>query len=723
MKKDSFFLKAVFAFAFLFTTTTAWSQTVIAGWTFPTTTGNAPASINAECGTHQSSSVLNLDNVGGASNWTNNHLTYTTGNAPQTVLCGVNTLTGGLRVFAGDLAGNNNKFFIFKISTLNFTNIRLKYDAYKSPIGFNTHTWSYSVDGNVYNDLPTVSLSQNSFQTKDVDFSSIPSLNNKNEVLLKLTLSGATTIIFADGHNRLDNIRFTGDPMVTTWNGTAWDYGAPRSGSTANFTGPYTTGTNGPSITAATVNINNGGSLELTSGYALNCSGAVTVNQGGNFIERDGSTKSIGSFTLNKTTTTSAGNKYVFWSSPVVGKNIYTIYPGFTSQYAMIYNPDTDYYPTMPNPTAAIAGVGYSVKVPVTATAAQFAGTPHSGNYSVNLDHTPNANGNTFNLIGNPYPSNLSLTSLYNGGTNGIDSSIYFWDHISATNTTQTGAGATTWAIFNAASGTWHQNGAAVPTVGTSVQSGQAFIVKAIGPSVTFNNEMRNAQTSNTYINKAVQNGNEGKFWLKLTAPNGAEKQTAITYGQGAQNTYEAFDSKLMGIDAVALYTVAENYKLGIQGRDYFVNTDVVIVGNKHSDAGSYMISLAGTTGLFAAGQAIYLRDKQTGVYTNLQTDSYTFTSDALEQQSRFEVVYMPQGALGTVETDQSETVVYKDGEHFTVRASEKILSIEIYDASGRLLRTQKPNRNTDNIMVNAKGMYIVKIKTTNGVTTKKILK
>src|SRR5690606_5997937 len=197
----------------------------------------------------------------------------------------------------------------------------------------------------------------------------------------------------------------------------------------------------------------------------------------------------------------------------------------------------------------------------------------------------------------------------------------------------------------------------------------------------------------------------------------------AITYGGGALNTLEAFDSKVMSVGANGIYSYLGADKLAIQGRDYFVNTDVVILGNKHSASGQYTFSLAGKTGLFDAGQAIYLKDKQTNMYTNLQTDSYTFTADALEQQDRFEIVYQPQAALGTSETVKEELMVYKDGNHFTVKASEKILSIEVYDASGKHLGTVKPNSNTAQITVGSRGMYLLKIKTANSETVKKVLK
>lgn len=508
-------------------------------------------------------------------------------------------------------------------------------------------------------------------------------------------------------------------PVSTTYAGGTWTDGAPNSPNTdAVISEDY----NGAGFTAKDITVSSGAALTIGATETITAANMI-VEDDANLIQEDGSTLSLsGTLRVNKNAS-SAADKYVFWSSPVQNQNVYDIYPAGTPQFVMTYDSNTDLYPTVADPTIAAQGIGYSVKVPSGATAAEFTGTPNSGNVNVTLDNVANANGNTWNLIGNPYPSNLNLQTLYDGGLNGIDSSIYFWDNITATNTQQQQA-ATTWAVFNAANGTWSATGASglgIDGNNNLVKPGQGFIVRATAPSITFTNAMRTAAAAN-FINKGMNPG-EGKFWLKLTTPAGTQFQTAITYGGGALNTLEAFDSKVMSVGANGIYSYLGTDKLAIQGRDYFVDTDVVIIGNKHSASGQYTFSLAGKTGLFDAGQAIYLKDKQTNIYTNLQTDSYTFLSDALEQQDRFEIVYQPQAALGTAETVKTETVVYKDGDHFTVKASEKILSIEVYDASGRHIGTVKPDSTTAQVTAGSRGMYLLKIKTVNSETVKKVIK
>lgn len=679
-------------------------------------------------------------------------------------------------------SGSGSKYWMVSFTTAGMSNMKLSSKQRSSGTGPRDFKVQYSIDNNNWSDIFAAEVTVgNNFSDGVLSDLVLPStLNNQALVYLRWIMTSNTNVNGTSGTggtSRIDDIIITGDqgtfsstpvtgspftitapatsydvtglnpdadytytvkavkgtvesavsntinvttspaPSSTTYAGGSWTNGAPNSPDTdAVISENY----NGAGFTAKDITVSSGAALTITSTETITAAN-ITVEDNANFIQEDGSTLNLtGTMTLNKNATSDA-TKYVFWSSPVQNQNVYDIYPAGTPQFVMTYDSDTDLYPTVANPTIAAGGVGYSVKVPVSATAAQFTGAPNSGDIPVSLDHVANANGNTWNLIGNPYPSNLNLQSLYNGG--GIGSSIYFWDNISATNTTQQQA-ATTWAVYNAANGTWSNTGNAglgIDGNNNLVKPGQGFIVQATAPSITFTNAMRSAATAN-FINKGMNPG-EGKFWLKLATPSGTQFQTAITYGGGALNTLEAFDSKVMSVGANGIYSYLGTDKLAIQGRDYFVNTDVVILGNKHSASGQYTFSLAGKTGLFDAGQAIYLKDKQTNIYTNLQTDSYTFLSDALEQQDRFEIVYQPQAALGTSETVKTETVVYKDGDHFTVKASEKILSIEVYDASGRHIGTVKPDSTTAQVTAGSRGMYLLKIKTLNSETVKKVIK
>jgi len=501
----------------------------------------------------------------------------------------------------------------------------------------------------------------------------------------------------------------------TYWNGTTWDNGTPDASRdafiTSNFSG---------SITAIDLTVDSGVALTVnstvtTSGVVTN-NGTITVSDNGNFVQQLGSTYAgSGTLTLSKNST-STNNIFDLWSSPVASQGMDDI---FVTDGSLVreYLTPTDTYATV-SPTAAF-GKGYAVRGTGTDVVANFTGTPNNGTSTFTLDNTLSTPGNNrYNLVGNPYPSNFNLIDFYNanvgdGSTTGIDPTMYFYNSSAVTDK---------WGTFNAtAGGTWARANAA--TTETSVKPGQAFFVSARSASTTvsFDNSMRNAASA-VFVNKAATSTTEGKYWLELTTPSNNTTGFAVTYGYGASNNYDLYDSKTMSTGADAFYTYLGTEKLAIQGRDYFVSTDIVTLGNKHSAAGQYTISLANKIGLFAGAQPIYLHDKQLGTYTDLQTGNYSFTTNALEEQTRFEIVYQTQ-ALGTSENVKAETKVYRDGEFFVVEATEKITSIEVYDASGRLVLTQQPNRNNARILLSAKGMYVINIKTVKTETSKKVIK
>jgi len=506
----------------------------------------------------------------------------------------------------------------------------------------------------------------------------------------------------------------------TTWNGSAWSNGNPDNKDVI-ITGVYST-TSQPVFTAKNITIKNGGVLEITSGNTIAAT-AVTVEDGGNLIQRDGSALSnTGAFNVLKNTT-SALNKYVFWASPTVSQNMFGIY-ATAPQYVMTYDSTTDYYTTLSNPATSTSGVGYSIKMPAANATATFGGAsaqPNNGNVAVTLNNTST---NKYNLIGNPYPSNLDLNAFYNANSSSLSSTFWFWDNTSNNVTTQTGNTTTNvgYATYNAAgSGTWTEApSSSASHSGNSTAIGQGFIVEATGTTATFTNAMRVSTTGNTF-NKL--NGNDaGKFWLKLATPYGSHTTLAVNYEAGAQNTFDKFDSRAMGTGSDAFYSTVGTEKLVIQGKSPFTVDDVVPLGNKHFEAGNFIISLTQKEGIFNNGQVIYLHDKDLDTYTNLQSGSYSFSANAGEFTNRFEIVYK-LGALATQEIEKTTFEVYRDGEDFAARNSKNIEKIEIFDASGRKVMELKPNTDYVKFKLQTKGMYILKAISAGREYTKKLIK
>ena len=127
---------------------------------------------------------------------------------------------------------------------------------------------------------------------------------------------------------------------------------------------------------------------------------------------------------------------------------------------------------------------------------------------------------------------------------------------------------------------------------------------------------------------------------------------------------------------------------------------------------GNYTVSLKNTEGIFTNGQAIYLKERQTGAVTNLSEGGYTFTASKGISEDRFEIIYQPENVLATGTADQDALEVYRDGGDFIVRSSHKrIAALEVYDASGRMVYSTNPFRKETVIPGDlfVKGIYPVK--------------
>lgn len=114
------------------------------------------------------------------------------------------------------LVGNagNNSWIELDISMTGYTNLVLNFATRGTSSGYNVGTWSASVDGINFMQLPNVNTAtrNTSFVNRVVDFSGLPQLANVPEVTLRYTLSGATS---SNGNNRIDELSVSASPLVT----------------------------------------------------------------------------------------------------------------------------------------------------------------------------------------------------------------------------------------------------------------------------------------------------------------------------------------------------------------------------------------------------------------------------------------------------------------------------------------------------------------------------
>ncbi|WP_209391199.1 lamin tail domain-containing protein [Chryseobacterium sp. RR2-3-20] len=520
------------------------------------------------------------------------------------------------------------------------------------------------------------------------------------------------------------------DPNLVVWNGSAWA-GTPSATTDVYITGNY----NEPNLVPVKdLYVYNGKTLTVNTSVNANNvinNGSIVVNDNSNFFQDVNSIYSgTGNFKVLKNGNSDVG-KYAFWSSPVVGQDLNVIYGSLTPDFITEYDTPTDYFVNAGS-TTSVFGKGYSIKTPDVPSnhIVTFTGVPNNGTQTFALSN----GGNRYNLVGNPYPSDLNLDALYALNASKITSTFYFWDNTSASVTTQSGGTTNNYgyATYNASatsgtSGTFvaSPNVGSINPSGNVAKIGQGFFVRLMpnlsnNTSLNFDNSLRVASTG-TFFNKN-NNAGVGKYWLRLSSSYGTNNTLAVTYSPAASNSYDAFDSKAIAMGSDGFYTVADAQKLIIQGRETFNINDVVPVGTKHFENGNFTIALIQKEGLFNNGQAVYLHDKAMGTYTDLQNGSYSFAANLGENSNRFEIVYK-LGVLSTSEVTKDAFEVYRNGEDFFVRNDKNIDSVTIYDASGRQIQTLNGGAKEIRISLNAKGVYLVKAVSQGKEYTKKIIK
>lgn len=507
---------------------------------------------------------------------------------------------------------------------------------------------------------------------------------------------------------------------------------------------------------AGKLNIASNSSLTVTDEFINNANPAdVVIESDGGLIQINNiPTLNVGNITAKRSLQLNANRQqYNYMISPLEGQSLKTVYPGI--DYVLYHNEATNYFSNSSG--AYIKGRGLAVKEPnkakvpaeINSVSATFTGYPTNGTFSYNLVNSapgagaPSTAVRGYNLIGNPYPSNIDLDILYtlNGGKTGtLSSTFYFWDSTVNNIYVQQGStyGGQSYGQFNAV--TPPGMGTGIPATGDInivsrkhptkiVKMGQAFMARSTSATTTlfFDNTVRTKEVmGDSFFGKSVDEAaSADRYWLRLVSPTGVAVSIAMVYFPEGDNALTADDSFSMG-GSDGIYSVVEGQKISINGRSSFNENDIIPLGTTHFGPGNYTISLGEKEGVFDNGQNIYLKDRQKGIITNLSANDYSFAATAGESTGRFEIIYQPETVLATEGVKKENLLVYRDGSDFVVKSStKKITSIQVLDTSGRLILSLQPNEIMARIKADSlsNGIYILRIEQGNQVSAKKIIK
>ena len=387
-------------------------------------------------------------------------------------------------------------------------------------------------------------------------------------------------------------------------------------------------------------------------------------------------------------------------------------------------------------------------------------------------------------LVGNPYPSALDAYKFINDNINTIDGPIdgiisgelYFWQHSPDNNTHVVGGYTGGYATLTLTGGTPPVFPAGIAGVGVStklsyqhIPVGQGFFVAGklgiVGAvPIIFNNNQRafvkendvddlSLPISNTLFkmvpkkkdktaiidhfkdnsNDVIYNNYNTKIRLGFNTANNYHRQLLIGFmndlaTDGVDRGYDGYQIDTQKND---VYFLIDNAEYTIQGVGSFDVTKSYLLGVKTDITGNVQFVID-TAEFLPANQNVYIHDKETSIYYDITKEPAAVNLSAGTYNSRFELTFQIDKALGTGENEfpESMIIVYnneiKKKLVISKNQSVDIIEVSIYNIVGQQLSILKkvPNGNTVEIPFNVQsGVYIVKIFTDKGVISKKIIK
>lgn len=343
--------------------------------------------------------------------------------------------------------------------------------------------------------------------------------------------------------------------------------------------------------------------------YQITNNGSVVIENKGSLVQLDETDSNTGTgvFNIKKKTGAYYGYDYIYWSSPLNGESVGSVFPttGVDAfpNYRYTFNPqnyldvkkgpgypqtntddadgyddNADDWSPMNNETVMPKGLGFIVmgKGSSFPFNASHIDDYFSNGYDVSFDGTTlnngtfttqvrkdlfpgfNTNNNNLNLLGNPYPSAIDIFELYHDNESIMEGKFYFWTHNKKISNTLNGpnaydfsnssfAIATITGSYNSYTLTQVLDGSNV-TATRYIPSCQGFMAsmrdEIADPSIlTYQNSQRISGNNSAFLRISEPTTESTRLWLNLT--NGQElfRQIAIGFDESTSDQFGMGDA------------------------------------------------------------------------------------------------------------------------------------------------------------------------------------
>ncbi|MFZ4723916.1 MAG: InlB B-repeat-containing protein [Paludibacter sp.] len=508
-----------------------------------------------------------------------------------------------------------------------------------------------------------------------------------------------------------------------------------------------------PEITDVTVSTANGilnvdgsvgfKSLSLENGGKVSLPDTKSLTISGNFMLKSDVTNGTATFvdlnpngglTVTGTTTvqqylTGAGGaspsgRFWYIGTPVVGATS-AVFDAEGANQLWYYNePTHTYIEITDNITPLEVGKGYVVRLGANTTV-NFTGTLVTGSKTINLTKTAGDVKSGYNLIVNPYPSFINIsTALPAAG------SVYRSIWTRAEN-------ASNQMVFDSYSAALNIGVSASGKSATPyIAPMQAYWVKLMTGTtgtLSVSNSIRTIKDVEDVTNRLKSPAMTSQSVLKLRVSNGVNSdETVIAFNENADNNLDSYDTPKMSNNNVMvpeIYSVVNGEKVAINGMNSFVYNEEYALGFTTGQSTSFTIKSTKIDN-FDSDTKIILLDKLLNKQMELTPDAeYTYASDVASSSTRFSIIF--KSAAGTTDLNRESV-----GKHVCIsnymngqinvslsNSDDSKASIRLFNTLGQILETQYSTGKTTIINKQLKsGIYFVNVNVSGVNTTKKLI-
>lgn len=581
-------------------------------------------------------------------------------------------------------------------------------------------------------------------RSSETSYSDYYTLLENNSNWSTSTTDGESFLPFSQEAFTINSTTWTG-ASSSVWNLSGnWNNGIPTSSSSVSIPDVSTSPviSSGTTALAGNVTISSGEILTINSGNGLTVSGSLTVtgdltvSSGGSLILKGTSSDNM---TYNRNIGTT--NWYLV-SSPFVGQTIVDFYTnespalgsgtGDTQNVAIApydnsQSAATDrwnYYSEGQVDGANgddttdtfTAGKGYSIKMQATGDVS-FIGTLSTDDVDIAITDGSGGGGNTFNLLGNPFPSFIAGNSNASSSNNLLsintasltEATFWLWDQ-----------GSSTYDAFNQASSAFH------------IAPGQGFFVSSTGSNTfSFTEAMQSHQTTDTFRNSDPNTRPE----ILLEMRDGSVVRDAdIYYIDGTTTGFDnGYDSTIFGgaSNSFTIYTGlvsdSQGEKLGIQSLPPVDYENMIIPVGIIASSGSQITISANAINL-PNDIKVFIEDKTDNSFTILDdtTDFTTTLPSDLNGLGRF-FLHTTSLALSNDEANLDYLSIYTSSQQNLkiIGVQSGNANVRIYNIMGiEVLNSSFEGRGSNDITLPSlkTGVYIIKLELETGTINKKII-